>query len=50
MIERELREGLQKKLEGKHIILDAVLVRNVELPEAIRTAMDRKLLPPSRRC
>lgn len=42
-IEREIREGLESKLAGKHIELEAVLIRNVELPEAIRRAIDEKL-------
>jgi len=43
LIEREIREGLRSKIEGKHITLEAVLIRNVELPEAIRHAIDQKL-------
>jgi prohibitin 2 len=43
LIEREIREGLRAKIEGKHIALEAVLIRNVELPEAIRHAIDQKL-------
>jgi prohibitin 2 len=43
IIERETREGVQEKINGKHIILEAILVRNVELPAAIRTAIDQKL-------
>lgn len=43
LIEREIREGLRSKIEGKHIELEAVLIRNVELPEAIRHAIDQKL-------
>lgn len=43
LIERELREGLQTKLKGKHLVLEAILIRNVELPPAIRTAIDEKL-------
>ena len=43
VIEREIREGLEAKLAGKHIALEAVLVRNVELPDAIRRAIDEKL-------
>jgi len=42
-IEREIREGLRLKIEGKHIALEAVLIRNVELPDAIRRAIDQKL-------
>ncbi|MGO9288535.1 MAG: prohibitin family protein [Polyangia bacterium] len=43
LIEREIREGLRSKIEGKHITLEAVLIRNVELPETIRRAIDQKL-------
>jgi regulator of protease activity HflC (stomatin/prohibitin superfamily) len=43
VIEREIREGLKLKIAGKHIELEAVLIRNVELPEAIRRAIDIKL-------
>jgi regulator of protease activity HflC (stomatin/prohibitin superfamily) len=43
LIEREIREGLRSKIEGKHIELEAVLIRNVELPDAIRHAIDQKL-------
>jgi len=42
-IERETREGVQNKIAGKHIQLEAILIRNVELPEAIRHAIDQKL-------
>ena len=43
VIEREIREGLKTKMAGKHIALEAVLIRNVELPDAIRRAIDQKL-------
>jgi len=43
LIERELREGLKEKIAGKHLVLEAILIRNVELPLAIRTAIDQKL-------
>lgn len=43
VIERETREGVVEKIAGKHIALEAILIRNVELPEAIRTAIDQKL-------
>jgi prohibitin 2 len=43
LIEREIREGLRAKIDGKHIALEAVLIRNVELPAAIRNAIDQKL-------
>lgn len=43
IIEREIREGLIAKMEGKHIDLEAVLVKDVQLPDAIRKAIDQKL-------
>jgi len=43
IVEREIREGLLSKLEGKHIILEALLIRDVVLPDAIRRAIDQKL-------
>ena len=43
LIEREIREGLRTKIQGKHIVLEAILIRNVELPDAIRHAIDQKL-------
>ena len=43
IIEREIREELKAKIEGRHLILEAVLIRNIELPPTIREAIDRKL-------
>jgi regulator of protease activity HflC (stomatin/prohibitin superfamily) len=43
IVEREIREGLTTKIEGKHIVLEAILIRDVELPDAIRRAIDQKL-------
>jgi prohibitin 2 len=43
IVEREIREGLAAKIEGKHIVLEAILIRDVELPDAIRKAIDQKL-------
>ncbi|HXJ21016.1 MAG TPA: prohibitin family protein [Polyangia bacterium] len=43
IVEREIREGLATKIEGKHIVLEAILIRDVQLPEAIRRAIDQKL-------
>lgn len=43
VIERQIREGTRSKIEGHHLALEAVLIRNVELPEAIRSAIDQKL-------
>jgi regulator of protease activity HflC (stomatin/prohibitin superfamily) len=43
VIEREIRLGVIAKIAGRHIALEAILVRDVELPPAIRTAIDSKL-------
>lgn len=43
IVEREIREGLKSKIEGKHIVLEAILIRDVVLPEAIQKAIDQKL-------
>ncbi len=43
VIERQIREGVKAKITGLHLDLDAILIRNVELPPAIRTAIDQKL-------
>lgn len=43
VIERETREGVDSKIQGKHIALEAILIRNVELPDAIARAIDKKL-------
>jgi prohibitin 2 len=43
VIEKETREGVRAKIAGKHIELEAILIRNVELPETIRRAIDQKL-------
>src|SRR5579862_7243991 len=32
LIEREMRQAVEKAIEGKHLVLEAILVRNVELP------------------
>lgn len=43
VIEREIREGVTAKIAGRHIALEAILIRDVELPPAIRAAIDKKL-------
>ena len=43
VIEREIRKGVVSKIEGRHIALEAILIRDVELPAAIRAAIDQKL-------
>jgi len=43
VIERQIREGVEKAIEGRHVVLEAVLVRNVTLPETIQQAINDKL-------
>jgi regulator of protease activity HflC (stomatin/prohibitin superfamily) len=43
LIERQIREGVDKAIEGRHIVLEAVLIRNVTLPDAIQQAINDKL-------
>jgi regulator of protease activity HflC (stomatin/prohibitin superfamily) len=43
LIERQIREGVEKAIEGRHLILEAVLIRNVVLPESIQQAINDKL-------
>ncbi len=42
-IEKEIREEVARKLEGKHVIVDAVLIREVHLPPAVQAAIQTKL-------
>jgi regulator of protease activity HflC (stomatin/prohibitin superfamily) len=42
-IEREIREEVSHKLEGKHVQVDAVLIREVHLPSAVQAAIQTKL-------
>ena len=43
LIEREIFEGCARRSQGRHIVLEAVLIRDVELPDAIERAIDQKL-------
>src|SRR5579863_6973415 len=43
VIERQIREGVEAAIKGRHVQLEAVLVRNVTLPEAIQAAINDKL-------
>ncbi len=43
LIERQIREGVEKAITGRHIVLEAVLVRNVTLPDTIQQAINDKL-------
>lgn len=47
-IERQIYEEVLKALEGKHVIVEAVLVRDVDMPEAIKTAIGDKLAEEQR--
>jgi regulator of protease activity HflC (stomatin/prohibitin superfamily) len=42
-IERSIYDEVLKALEGKHVVVEAILIRDVELPEAIKTAIADKL-------
>ena len=43
LIERQIREGVETAIKGRHIILEAVLIRNVQLPDTIQLAINNKL-------
>jgi regulator of protease activity HflC (stomatin/prohibitin superfamily) len=43
LIERQIREGVETAIKGRHIELEAVLVRNVKLPEQLQAAITNKL-------
>jgi regulator of protease activity HflC (stomatin/prohibitin superfamily) len=43
VIERQIREGVEKAIAGRHVVLEAVLVRNVKLPDTIQQAINDKL-------
>src|SRR3990172_9680425 len=47
-IEQQIYEEVLKALEGKHVVVEAVLIRDVELPEAIKTAIADKLAEEQR--
>ena len=47
-IERQIFEEVQKALTGKHVIVEAILIRDVELPEAIKVAIADKLAEEQR--
>jgi regulator of protease activity HflC (stomatin/prohibitin superfamily) len=42
-IERAIREGVDAAIKGRHLVLEAVLIRNVRLPDEIQTAINHKL-------
>ena len=43
LIERQIREGVENAIKGRHVVVEAVLVRNVGLPEAIQQKITQKL-------
>lgn len=43
-IEQETYSGLLSHLGSKHLIVEAVMIRSVELPASIRAAIDKKLM------
>jgi regulator of protease activity HflC (stomatin/prohibitin superfamily) len=42
-IERQIREGVEGAIKGRHVVLEGVLIRNVTLPESIQAAINDKL-------
>jgi regulator of protease activity HflC (stomatin/prohibitin superfamily) len=42
-IEKQVREGMTAAINGRHIEVEAVLIRNVQLPEVIQAAINDKL-------
>jgi regulator of protease activity HflC (stomatin/prohibitin superfamily) len=47
-IEKQIYDEVLRALEGKHVIVEAVLVRDVDLPEAIKVAIGDKLAEEQR--
>jgi regulator of protease activity HflC (stomatin/prohibitin superfamily) len=47
-IERQIYEEVTRALQGKHVVVEAVLVRDVDLPDAIKTAIADKLAEEQR--
>lgn len=43
-IEREELAGLLAQTQGKHVAIEAVMIRSVELPASVRAAIDQKLM------
>jgi regulator of protease activity HflC (stomatin/prohibitin superfamily) len=43
LIERQIREGVDTAIKGRHVELEAVLIRNVTLPAPIQAAINDKL-------
>jgi regulator of protease activity HflC (stomatin/prohibitin superfamily) len=47
-IERQIYDEVARALEGKHVVVEAILVRDVELPAAIQAAISDKLAEEQR--
>jgi regulator of protease activity HflC (stomatin/prohibitin superfamily) len=47
-IERQIFEEVTRALSGKHVVVEAVLVRDIDLPDAIKTAISDKLAEEQR--
>ncbi len=43
VIERQIRKGIETAIHGRHIVLEAVLIRDVTLPEQVQQAINEKL-------
>ena len=43
LIERQIREGVEAAIKNRHVQIEAVLVRNVVLPDAIQQKITQKL-------
>ncbi|HEV7555526.1 MAG TPA: prohibitin family protein [Kofleriaceae bacterium] len=43
LIERQIRDGVEAAIKGRHVALEAVLVRNVILPAQLQAAITNKL-------
>ncbi len=43
VIERQIRDGVEGAIRGRHIVLEGVLIRNVTLPDSIQAAINDKL-------
>jgi regulator of protease activity HflC (stomatin/prohibitin superfamily) len=42
-IEKQIYDGVSKALNGRHVEIEAVLIRNVQLPDSIQAAINDKL-------
>jgi regulator of protease activity HflC (stomatin/prohibitin superfamily) len=43
VVEHEILEEVQRAVDGKHVTLEAILIRDVDLPENIKRAISEKL-------